>query len=404
MALYDSIIHINELYAIFCVRISKETMLSKILLKYLFRTESEFSLLFGTELQKGSPIIYVSSLRVWEKESFKKKIKSILSIKYYPTEQILEKAGKETVMETIFGNKENYGEELYRINLWHNSKIWNFDELTDFDLKRVNALESMTILIRTRHRSMTSNYLYLDIAEKSKSICILLHPMVVKMPVTSIQYYLDLHCAFAFNEIRKSNYDNADDLISYIYELQYIQQKIALTLHEFLYLVDYNEKQKGSSLLIKAELSAIIGAETIFSYLKASIEKTMVVLGLIYGIKNLESKKTHKAKLEALDKGIPENAKKQFYYRFIMEFIKSENLDELNNFRTGILHKKGIADLQPHNYVGQDAQSLPLKKIFQILVEQQSKNTAVLICTYSLLTDELVKINPPEIDPSELPL
>ena len=83
-------------------------------------------------------------------------------------------------------------------------------------------------------------------------------------------------------------------------------------------------------MLIKAELSAIIGAETIFSYLKASIEKTMVVLGLIYGIKNLDSKKTHKAKLEALDKGIPENAKKQFYYSFIMEFIKSENLDELN--------------------------------------------------------------------------
>ena len=154
-------------------------MLSKILLKYLFRTESEFSLLFGTELQKGSPIIYVSSLGVWKKESFKKKIKSILSIKYYPTEQILEKAGKETVMETIFGNKENYGEELYRINLWHNSKIWNFDELTDFDLKRSNALESMTILIRTRHRSMTSNYLHLDIAEKSKSICILLHSMAL---------------------------------------------------------------------------------------------------------------------------------------------------------------------------------------------------------------------------------
>lgn len=379
-------------------------MLSKFLLKYIFRIEPEFSLLFGTELQEGSPIIYVSSLRVWKKESFKKKLKSILSAKYSPTEELLEKAGKEIAMETIFGSKENYGEELYKINLWHNSKRWNLDKLTDFDLKRAKALESMTILIRTRHRSMTSNYLHLEIAEKSKPICILLHPMVIKMPVTSIKYYLDLHCAFAFNEIRKSNYSNADDLISYIYELQYIQQKIALTLHEFLYLIDYNEKQKRGSLLIKAELSAIIGAENIFSYLKASIEKTMVVIGLIYGIKNLESKKTHKAKLEALDRGIPENAKKQFYYSFLMEFIKSENLDELNNFRTGILHKKGIADLQPHNYVGQDAQSLPLKKIFQILVEQQSKNTAVLICAYSLLTDELVKINHPEISLSGLPL
>ena len=96
--------------------------------------------------------------------------------------------------------------------------------------------------------------------------------------------------------------------------------------------------------------------------------------------------------------------KKKHYDFSLIRFIKSENLDELNNFRTGILHKKGISDLQPHNYVGQEAESLPLKKIFDILIEQQSKNTAVLIGTYSLLTDELVKINPPRINPSEIPL
>lgn len=379
-------------------------MFSKILLKYILRIEPEFCIHFGTELQKGSPIIYFSSSKVWEKETLAKKIKSIFSLKYIPTEEILEIAGKETIMESIFGKKEDYAEELYRINFWHNSQKWKFDKLTEFDVKRADAIASLAVLIRTKHREVTSKYLHLNIAEKSKDICILLHPMVIKTPVVSIQYYLELHCAFTFNEIRKANYQEADDLISYIYELQYIQQKIALTLHEFLYLIDYNEKQKGTSLLLRAELSAIICAETVFSYLKASIEKTIVVIGLIYGIKNLESKKTHKSKLDALENGIPENSKKQFYYQFIMEFIKSENLDELNNFRTGILHKKGISDLQPHNYVGKGAESLPLKKIFEILVEQQSKNTAVLIGTYSLLTDELVKINPPNISPFELPL
>ena len=53
--------------------------------------------------------------------------------------------------------------------------------------------------------------------------------------------------SFLASTFDRSNYENADDLISYIYELQYIQQKIALTLHEFLYLVDYNEKQKEIS-------------------------------------------------------------------------------------------------------------------------------------------------------------
>lgn len=379
-------------------------MFSKFLLKYLFRIESEFCTQFGTELQGGTLLIYFSSRNVWKRETLNKKLISIIFLKYTPSKHLIENAGKETVMETIFGNIEDYGEQLYRINLWHNSQKWNFEKLTEFDLKRANALESIAVLVRTRHREMTSNRLHLNIGEKSKEICTLLHPMVVKMPVISIQFYLELHSAFAFNEIRKSNYPNADDLVSYIYELQYIQQKIALTLHEFLYLIDYNEKLKGDSLLLKAELSAIVGAETIFSYLKASIEKTIVVIGLIYGIKNLESKKTHKVKLAALDKEIPENSKKQFYYKFVMEFIKSENLDELNNFRTGILHKKGISDLQPHNYVGQEAESLPLKKIFDILIEQQSKNTAVIIGTYSLLTDELVKINQPKINPCEIPL
>ena len=68
-----------------------------------------------------------------------------------------------------------------------------------------------------------------------------------------------------------------------------------------------------------------------------------------------------------------------------------------------ILHKKGISDLQPHSYVGQSAIDNPLKKIFSVLMEQHVTNSAVLIGTYAMLTDELVRLNPPTISPFDLP-
>jgi hypothetical protein len=67
------------------------------------------------------------------------------------------------------------------------------------------------------------------------------------------------------------------------------------------------------------------------------------------------------------------------------------------------LHKKGISELQPHNYVGEKAEKLPLLKIFNIVHEQHVKNTAVLICILAILTDELVRMVPPDIKPQDIP-
>jgi hypothetical protein len=143
-------------------------------------------------------------------------------------------------------------------------------------------------------------------------------------------------------------------------------------------------------------------ADLVFAYLKSSIEKTMVLLGLIYSISDLDSKKTHKAKLAALKSGLPTELENLHYFKFIMEFISSENLDQLNTYRSGLFHKRGISDLQPHNYVGERAEDLPLKKIFEILHEQHVKNTGVLVSTLALLTDDLVKRDPPDLTPNEL--
>jgi len=49
-----------------------------------------------------------------------------------------------------------------------------------------------------------------------------------------------------------------------------------------------------------------MNADQIFSYLKATIEKIIIIVGLIYGIKNLDTKKTHKAKLTTLKEKITE--------------------------------------------------------------------------------------------------
>jgi hypothetical protein len=367
-------------------------VLSKLLLKYIFRVEDEIIVSLGTVKQKGSTVAILNSKQIWEQEPFKNKLKSIFRMKWQPSGESVQEAARQTLLENIFGTDADFGSTLFQINVNHNSIEWQLDSLTDFDNTRICGLQAMTILIRTRHRNVTSPYLHLNLGELMPSVCFLLIPMAWKVPVTSIQYYIDIDSAFTFNEIRKLGLNDADDLISYIYELQFIQQKIALSLHEYLCLVDYAERNKKTSLLINAELSAIIGAEVVFTYLKASIEKLIVVLGLLYGIKNLDAKKTHKQKISALDNGIPAAINQIEYFSFIFDFIQSEDIDELNSYRNGILHKRGIADLQPHNYVGKEAADVPLKKMFQVLIEQHAKNTAVLICIYALLTDKLMNM------------
>ena len=379
-------------------------MILELILKYWFRQDKELGVLLGPVRQKGSPIAFVGTEKIWTQETFTKKLKSLISFKWQPSEHLLDRISREVFYEQIFGYPSDYNSELFKINYWHNSKEWDLSSLTDEDTKKADSLDILAIALSNKHRNITSNYLHLHLFDKVPIVCTLLHPMVVKVPVTSIQYCIEIHNAFAFNEIRYSEIENSDNIISYIYELQNLQIKTALSLHELIYLIDYNEKNKGKALLIQAEISAISEAESIVNYLKATIEKIIVILGLIFNLKNLETKKTHKAKLDALDKVIPEKVKTLFYYELIEDLIKSESIEELNNFRTGLLHKKGISNLQPHSFVGQEAKDAPLKQTLSFLIEQHSKNSAVLISTYALLTDKLVELKRPSIKFEDLPL
>lgn len=377
-------------------------MLTDLLLKYFFRVEKDRVVFLGSKTQKGSMIAILKSKSLWNQESKLNKLKSIFKFKWTPTKKILQSNAKAAFMDDIFGTPKDYAEELCRLMAWHNSRDWSLDQLTELDIEKSEGLDGMSIMTRLRHRELSSFSLNLNLGERTPLMCGLVYPMVVKIPVISLRYCLDIHSAYAFNEIRKANHPQADSIIAYLYEVLFIQHKIAISLHEYIRLLNYTETQKKESLFINSELNAIMTADTVFSYLKASIEKIIVVLGLIYGITNLDSKKTHKAKLDTLNKNIPQSVTKSYYYELIAEFISSENLDELNSYRSGLLHKKGISDLQPHTYIGKTKESESLRKVFLVLIEQHSKNTAVLIGVLALLTDSLVTLDPPSVSIEEI--
>lgn len=377
-------------------------MITNLIIKYIFRKNEEIVCFLGTEMQSKSLFAVIRTRDVWEEETIITKIKCLVNLEWIPNQLIISKIAKSIFMNEIFGQKSDFGNELFKLMQWHNSRKWILNDINEMDLLRANSLETLSVLTHQRLKNKYDN-LNLSLGEQFYPICILTYPMVIKIPVISFHYFLNIHSSFTFNSIRKSKHPHAEDIISYLYDLLFLQQKIAISIYEFHRLIEFSEKNKNDALMINAEMDAIICADTVFTYLKASIEKTIIVLGLNHQINNLDSKKTHKSKIDSLIKNLPENLKELDYFKFVMEYISSDNLTDLNNYRSGLLHKKGISDLQPHNYVGEKAETLPLKKIFQILKEQHTSNTAVLIAVLAMLTDELVKLDPPEISMNELP-
>jgi hypothetical protein len=68
----------------------------------------------------------------------------------------------------------------------------------------------------------------------------------------------------------------------------------------------------------------------------------------------------------------------------------------MNSFRSGILHKRGISDLQPHNFIGKSIKETPWMRIFEVLHDYHVKNTVLLVAIFALLTDDLMERLPEE--------
>lgn len=372
-------------------------------LRRLVRAPIDVPIFLGISTKRTSMFAAVRTAPLWRCESLSRKIRCILSLKWIPDTEALKAAGRELFLHEVFGEEEDFGPQFFRLSAWHESRNWDLAGLTEHDNKRVEALEAFTVLTRMRlSKFRSSPPLNLHLAIRNPILPITAIPMVAKIPVISFQYFLNIHATFAFASIRRSGHDQTDALISFLYELLFLQQKIAIALHEYIRLSAFSLTDKKDAALINAEVDAIMGADLIFSYLKASLEKTVAMTGLVFGIRNLESMKTHKSRYAALVAAIPEFQKNTPYGIFFLEFVKSENLQELNSYRSGLLHKRGIADLQPHNYVSKESKLVPFRKIFSILHEQHAKNTGVLLSALALLTDKLVEIDPPDMSQDDL--
>ncbi len=203
--------------------------------------------------------------------------------------------------------------------------------------------------------------------------------------------------------LRRSKHQFPSEIISYLYEVLILNQKTANKLHSIIRLIDDVKKNKKESIMLRSEIDATSEIDLIIIYLKASVEKMTSLVGYTFNIPKLEDKKEHKKRISTLNDQIPDQVKLQPYYEFFMEHISSKQLEKLNNYRTGILHKRGITKNQPQEFYKSKDGNKSLVEMFHFLFEQHCKNSTVLIAASSLLTDELVKLDKPNFELSEIP-
>ena len=372
---------------------------------YIFKNTDDFivSLADPDKIKQDCPIVNIPIQQLWERDSIKNKLIALLKLKYNPNEQLIMKISNEIFREELFGEKDDLANPLLDLMIWHQNRNWELKDIQKSDIQKADALEAITNLSRQRYWNYTSPNLNLRLVHRQPFIATLVFPIVAKTPIRSLQYFVDVHSRFAFNSIRKSGHQFAEDIISYLYEVLILNQKTANKLHSIVKLIDEARREKGQSILLRSEIDAISEVDLIVTYLKASIEKTTSLTGYTFNIPKLEDKKEHSKRISALKSKIPEIVKKQSYYEFFIEHISSLQLEKLNNYRTGILHKKGISTNQPQEFYKSNESYKSLTEMFNYLFEQHCKNSTILIASLALLTDELVKIDKPDFELSELP-
>ena len=349
-------------------------------------------MLGGARPQEGMLGAVVRTDVLWRKQSLSVKLLSLLGGRWQPDESSVFQEAHQVFLDSVFGDDDDFGPALLELMEKHGRRDWDFGALREDDRKRARALSAWENIAQQRLSNIASSPpLNLQLGKYAPALCELVYPLIMKVPIISLRYYVHAHAAYTFNEVRRSEHESSDDIIALMYELLLLQQKIAIGLLEYLRKASRTRQEKKDALLIEFEMDAIMNADLLFTYLKASVEKTIALVAAAYSIPGMDGKKSHKAKMNALLRHLPADAQGTYYGGFFLEVLSSENLDDLNSYRSGILHKKGIADLQPHNYVGKPSADLPFMKVYSILHRQHLRNTGALLVAFALLTDVLMK-------------
>jgi hypothetical protein len=362
--------------------------------KYL-KLEEDYLVNFGRNTQKGALMARIKILPFWNKLTYGQKLRAVLTRNWRPTNEDMENAAQDIFLREVFGKEADFGNVLYNLNLLHHHRDWELGNLTDGDQEKFEGLQSLRMLLTMKNWEMTSDYLHLSLWEFSPQMCVNLIPISFYIPVTSIKYCLELQENYTFNSVRACGHPLADDLIGYLYDVLFIQQKIAANFYNLITLMDKVRQEKADAILMTHEVDALTICDNNINYLKATVEKTILLLALIFEIKNLDGLKRHQQKLSALDKKIPPKVKDRPYFQFVWEQIQSDSISELNNLRSGINHKRGVTKLQPHSFINKSFEETALWEQFSILKKQHQLNTLTLVGVLAIMADDLVARKPP---------
>lgn len=360
----------------------------------VFNLEDDRVLVFGKLPPQRSAIMATVHPRpLWEKQRPLAKLRSLVSGKWEPD---VDTEAANILAKDLFGGPEDYGDKLMALMYWHGHRSWDLGSLTQEDWQRAEALFALAHLARLNCSSLRFDPpVNVRLPERQDLLCALVFPMAVKVPVVSLRYGLEAHFAFAFAQVRRAKHPMAEQIIGRLYDLLALQQKTALSLVDYAKAAAAIPGSKGDAVFTLNEIDAIRHADVIIVYLKASIEKTLALVAETHEIAGLDSKKDHGSRLRKLTQSLPEKVKETGYCTFLLHHVDSSQLEELNRLRTGLLHKKGIAALQPHGFIGVRSADTPLRSLFVTLREQHAKNTALLIAALALLADDLVRRDPP---------
>ena len=365
-------------------------------LALLSRSREPYLVVVGGLEQKSALVAVIPPRLIWSRESLATKLRALGRLRWHPSSEATSLATAVFLQDEVFGGLDDFGPQLIRLWEMHGALKWEFGALLPPDLSRAEALEAHTCVVRGQLNRFDSDPpLNLKLARRQIELCHLAYPMVCKVPIVSFRNFLEVHSRFAFARIREARHPQSDGVIAIVYELLFLQQKTALALNHLVERAATSHTTKGDSLIHLEELESLLGVDLLVSYLKATVEKTLNLVALTHGIVNLDTKKTHKAKLATLVERIPKVARETAYFDFVLEMVSSGRLSELNDYRTGLLHKRGIGELQPHSFFRADPASTALRTVVVFLVEQHASNTAALVAALALLTDELVRLHPP---------
>lgn len=375
--------------------------LFKLWWKIRFRDPQDLIVVLGKLAENGSlAVLYHYS--IWKELTFIQKIKATFSEEWPPKEFDHSTMAHEVFLDEVFGGRGIVPLLLFDIAQQRETLHTEFNFLTESDLDKARGINASAHMLFRKYKPIHSNPRFdIEIGDDHFFQELLIN-ISSKFPIYNIRYFLHVNVFFAFDEIRRLKIDKDDELIDALYDLLYIQQKISSSLFECVNMmakIQSDKVNQKNTYLIYEQIKLGKELESIIVMQKATIEKMIALLSLVYSSQANNEVKRNDSRLKKLDQNIPEEWKNSEYYKFLFDHLKREGYADLEELRTKILHWVGDERLQPHYYSKRTSEeNLHFNlEIYGEVMKFHHLNTLALISSLALITDKLMSLESEEM-------